>query len=61
MFHAGAGAGDRGFLLGPYDSRGTVLYPGKALGSEREWINLYIPNARNGNAPTMLVARRATM
>ena len=43
------------FYSGPYDSSGRVLYPGKALGSEREWVNLYIPNARNRNAPTMLV------
>lgn len=43
------------FYSGPTDRNGKVLYPGKALGSEREWINLYIPNARNRNAPTMLV------
>ncbi len=43
------------FYTGPYDSTGKVLYPGKALGSEREWISLYIPHAGNRNAPTMLV------
>lgn len=43
------------FYSGPYDNQGTILYPGKALGSELEWINLYIPNARNNNAPSMLV------
>ncbi|MGB4248651.1 MAG: tannase/feruloyl esterase family alpha/beta hydrolase [Pseudohongiellaceae bacterium] len=42
------------FYSGPYDDAGTVLYPGKALGSEREWVNLYVPNARNNNAPSML-------
>ncbi|MDT8429170.1 MAG: tannase/feruloyl esterase family alpha/beta hydrolase [Pseudomonadales bacterium] len=43
------------FYSGPYDDAGTILYPGKALGSELEWINLYVPNARNRNAPGMLV------
>lgn len=43
------------FYSGPYDSSGNILYPGKALGSELEWINLYTPTARNRNAPTMLV------
>jgi feruloyl esterase len=43
------------FYSGPYDDSGTVLYPGKALGSELEWINLYVPHARNRNAPSMLV------
>ncbi len=43
------------FYSGPLDAAGNVLYPGKALGSELEWINLYVPSARNRNAPTMLV------
>jgi feruloyl esterase len=43
------------FYSGPYDDSGTVLYPGKALGSELEWINLYVPHVRNRNAPSMLV------
>ncbi len=43
------------FYSGPYDDAGTVLYPGKTFGSELEWINLYVPNARNRNAPSMLV------
>jgi feruloyl esterase len=43
------------FYSGPYDDSGTILYPGKALGSEREWINLYIPHEGNQNAPSMLV------
>jgi feruloyl esterase len=43
------------FYSGPYDDQGTVLYPGKAFGSELDWINLYVPHAGNGNAPRMLV------
>lgn len=43
------------FYSGPLDRNGQVLYPGKALGSEREWVNLYIPNAANGNGPSMLM------
>lgn len=43
------------FYSGPYDDQGKILYPGKALGSELEWVNLYTPNARNNNAPSMLV------
>lgn len=42
------------FYSGPYDDAGTILYPGKTFGSELEWINLYVPNARNRNAPSML-------
>lgn len=43
------------FYSGPLDRSGQVLYPGKALGSEREWVNLYVPNAANGNGPSMLM------
>lgn len=43
------------FYSGPYDDKGEILYPGKALGSELEWINLYVPHAANNNAPRMLV------
>lgn len=43
------------FYTGPTDRNGQVLYPGKALGSEREWVNLYIPNAKNNNGPSMLM------
>jgi len=43
------------FYSGPVDDQGKILYPGKALGSELEWVNLYTPHARNNNAPSMLV------
>lgn len=43
------------FYSGPLDRSGQVLYPGKALGSEREWVNLYVPHAANGNGPSMLM------
>jgi len=43
------------FYSGPSDRNGQVLYPGKALGSEREWVNLYVPNAANSNGPSMLM------
>ncbi|MDH3207205.1 MAG: tannase/feruloyl esterase family alpha/beta hydrolase, partial [Gemmatimonadota bacterium] len=35
------------FYSGAYDSSGRIIYPGHTLGSEDQWINLYIPNARN--------------
>lgn len=35
------------FYRGAYDSRGRSVYPGHTLGSEDQWIRLYIPNARN--------------
>jgi len=40
---------------GPSDSAGNILYPGKALGSELDWRNLYIPHAGNANGPGMLL------
>lgn len=43
------------FYKGPSDSDGNILYPGKALGSELAWSNLYIPHAGNGNGPGMLM------
>lgn len=42
------------FYTGAYDSRGTVIYPGRMLGSETDWAR-FIPYSRNGNAPGMLV------
>ncbi len=36
------------FYRGAYDSSGNSVYPGHTLGSEDQWISLYIPNARNG-------------
>jgi feruloyl esterase len=35
------------FYTGAYDSSGRIIYPGHQLGSEDQWINLYIPNQRN--------------
>jgi len=35
------------FYSGAHDSAGRIIYPGHTLGSEDQWINLYIPNARN--------------
>ncbi len=35
------------FYSGAYDSGGRSIYPGHTLGSEDQWISLYIPNARN--------------
>jgi len=35
------------FYSGAYDSSGRIIYPGHQLGSEDQWINLYIPSARN--------------
>jgi feruloyl esterase len=35
------------FYRGAYDSSGRSVYPGHTLGSESEWIRLYIPNASN--------------
>ena len=35
------------FYTGAYDSAGQPIYPGHTLGSESEWIRLYIPNDRN--------------
>ncbi len=35
------------FYRGAYDSSGTVIYPGHALGSETEWLRLYVPHEGN--------------
>ncbi len=43
------------FYTGPSDSAGSILYPGKALGSELSWSSLYIPHAGNANGPGMLM------
>ncbi|MBT8146069.1 MAG: tannase/feruloyl esterase family alpha/beta hydrolase, partial [Gammaproteobacteria bacterium] len=42
------------FYTGPYDSTGTVIYPGKMLGSEPDWVGLFVPGAHNNNMPGML-------
>lgn len=42
------------FYSGPYDSNGTVIYPGKMFGSEPDWVNFFIPHAGNGMMPGML-------
>ncbi len=42
------------FYSGPYDSNGTIIYPGKTKGSELDWIGLFVPNASNGMTPGML-------
>ena len=42
------------FYSGPYDSNGTVIYPGRTKGSELDWIGLFVPSASNGMAPSML-------
>jgi len=42
------------FYEGPTDRNGNVIYPGKMPGSELDWINLFIPNARNRMVPGML-------
>jgi Tannase and feruloyl esterase len=42
------------FYSGPYDSNGTIIYPGKTKGSELDWIGLFVPSASNGMAPGML-------
>ena len=43
------------FYSGPHDDDGIEIYPGKTLGSEMQWINLFVPHAGNGHAPGMLV------
>ena len=35
------------FYRGAYDSFGTVIYPGHALGSEAGWLSLYVPHQGN--------------
>lgn len=42
------------FYRGPTDRDGNVIYPGKMVGSEPDWINLFIPSARNRMTPGML-------
>jgi hypothetical protein len=36
------------FHRGAYDSAGNRVYPGHALGSEAQWMGLYVPHAGNG-------------
>ena len=42
------------YYTGPYDSGGTVIYPGKMFGSEPDWAGLFVPGAHNNNMPGML-------
>lgn len=42
------------FYTGAYDSQGTVIYPGRMIGSESDWTR-FIPHAGNNDAPGMLV------
>ncbi|MEZ5489397.1 MAG: tannase/feruloyl esterase family alpha/beta hydrolase [Gammaproteobacteria bacterium] len=42
------------FYRGAADSEGKVIYPGKMLGSEPDWVQLFIPGAHNNNLPGML-------
>lgn len=42
------------FYSGPYDSNGTVIYPGKMFGSELYWPGMFIPYAGNNMMPSML-------
>jgi hypothetical protein len=35
------------FYSGAYDSAGRSVYPGHALGSEEQWLGLYVPHAGN--------------
>ena len=42
------------YYTGPYDSAGTVIYPGKMFGSEPDWVGLFVPGAHNNNMPGML-------
>ena len=37
----------RDFYAGAYDSAGHRVYPGHALGSEAQWMGLYVPHAGN--------------
>lgn len=42
------------FYQGPVDTDGNTIYPGKLPGSEPDWINLFMPTARNQMTPGML-------
>lgn len=42
------------FYNGPRDDNGVQVYPGKMLGSEMQWINLYVPHEGNNHTPGML-------
>lgn len=42
------------YYTGPYDSAGTVIYPGKMFGSEPDWVGLFVPGVHNNNTPGML-------
>ena len=44
----------RDFYRGSYDSQGTSIYPGRALGSERQWPGLFIPTTANRFSPGIL-------
>jgi hypothetical protein len=38
------------FHSGAYDSSGRIIYPGHTLGSEDQWVRLYIPNRYRAGA-----------
>jgi len=42
------------FYAGPRDSSGALIYPGKLVGSEPDWVGLFIPGAHNNTMPGML-------
>lgn len=42
------------FYRGPTDRDGNIIYPGKLPGSEPDWVNLFMPTARNRMTPSML-------
>ena len=42
------------FYSGSYDSFGTPIYPGRSLGSEAQWLNLFVPYEGNGGSPGVL-------
>lgn len=42
------------FYRGPVDTAGNSIYPGKMPGSEPDWVNLFLPTARNRMTPGML-------
>lgn len=37
----------KAFYAGAHDSAGNRIYPGHALGSEEQWLGLYVPHAGN--------------
>jgi feruloyl esterase len=42
------------FYSGSYDSFGTSIYPGRSLGSEAQWLRLFVPYEGNGGSPGVL-------